>query len=49
VGCGFFGSETHMMLQPMATNTVSDFNDTCEGIEPVQKSSISPAYIQVVK
>jgi hypothetical protein len=42
VGCGFFGSETQMMLQPMVTSTVSYFKDTCEGIKPVRKSSIFP-------
>jgi hypothetical protein len=36
----FFGSETQMTLQPMATNTVSYFKDTREGIKPVQKSSV---------
>jgi hypothetical protein len=35
-----------MIHATMATNTVSCFNEPCEGIEPVQKSSIFPVYIQ---
>jgi hypothetical protein len=36
--------QTRMMMQP--TNAVSYFNEPREGIEPVQKSSTFPAYIQ---